>query len=709
MDVSPVVKDEPISAVDEGASNATVSDIVPRSPVNAVHSPIGVAPIIIDGPDFDPDIEDVQRDDDLVSQPSAVDEEHENAALAQINDARTDVIADALNRLGDANEAVAMALTRLASANPGVPPVIPVNPSSGTEIQKMTTHRAMSILKLIIAEHPYSDIELSCLLAMILFVVMKTGYVDVRMIAKLELVESTIRGFGHDPGRFIAKLQSLVREGRGENEGTEGHDEKERSGDGAMSAPSQEHPLGNPGNTQESELLLSEEDKEEQPHADADEEDSDTDDIRGSEDTVSLPYDPLDHKHVDPDPDQHPPEENRDDEPLAFDGSESAGPNSQPSATPVTRSDAAPPIRRSVRSLMVVGDGGEWDKRAIARAQYWTSKLEELKRAGQIGDEEWDGSPITPKQWNERTGSPYLRELFTRDRASVYQSYRRASIKGFVQVRQDPASIDTERSRPTVGAKRRKLKSLTFRKMRPLPSKLNPDMIVIPAIGNMDTAVELRDIINSMDPVKKFRDNKGLVDNSFHRLMSTERQSPGDTQAKPVSRACLAVLLYFMNPRHGDALIPGSSDVVYSLAFNDAVHLIRMQPGTLPVEHTGAFFGPRGAFAGSPVAVDRWNGKDAAARFSDVASVVAQEAREGSDYFRVVYLAVNAFMSIMLTRTRENPEEEQASRNLLVGILGMDFYEQIDSVLDAMEKSFLDNLALFLQRADRRLSETPGV
>lgn len=405
--------------------------------------------------------------------------------------------------------------------------------------------------------------------------------------------------------------------------------------------------------------------------------------------------------------------------------------NAATEAPRVAVADRMAPRPSVVHALLTIGDGGKWDARATERAAFWTRQLREARAAGRIGDDEWDGQDITPKQWNERTGTAYLRELFTRDRNNVYQAHRREMIRGNItEAKFDPfsqkGSVPTE---PVEGAlstksRKRKMRAISLRPMRALPSRIDERTVVIPAAEGMDAGLQLSDILRSMDPQKTFRVGKGLLDNSIHRRImrvhnvpapmprKKKRSVPGNgtmirqelVEAESCARAALEVLLFFANPEHGDAIIQGSSDVVYQLSFDDIFNLFRLQPELIPKLHKDKFVdSPSTANVST---IKRWNSKSVQGKFADSGRRIAKEAQQGDDFFKVIYLAVNALVQLVVNEidpASADHSDVLNSQNLLRAVLGMEENERTQLVA-TISATLDENIDSFLRHAGRRLS-----
>lgn len=402
--------------------------------------------------------------------------------------------------------------------------------------------------------------------------------------------------------------------------------------------------------------------------------------------------------------------------------------NNATEAPRVATADRMAPRPSVVHALLTIGDGGKWDVRAKERAAFWTRQLRDARAAGRIGDDEWDGEDITPKQWNERTGTAYLRELFTRDRNNVYQAHRREMIRGNItDTKFDPFSqkgsmaTETAEGAPSTKSRKRKIRAISLRSMRALPSRIDERTVVIPAAEGMDMGFQLSDILKSMDPQKTFRVGKGLLDNSIHRrimrvhnasILTSPKKKPRNgtmirqeiVEADSCARAALEVLLFFANPEHGDALIQGSSDVVYQLSFDDIFNLFRLQPELIPASY-------KDRFADSPSTADvstvkRWNSKGVQGKFADSGRRIAREAQQGDDFFKVVYLAVNALVQLVVNEidpASADVSDVSNSQNLLHAVLGMEENERTQLVA-TISATLNDNIDSFLRHAGRRLS-----
>lgn len=391
------------------------------------------------------------------------------------------------------------------------------------------------------------------------------------------------------------------------------------------------------------------------------------------------------------------------------------------------------------RQRLRIDDGGEWAQRAERRAAHFTTTLRAMLAKGDIDHSVYDGKPITAAQWNnikDPLNTPYLRGIFERDRRSEYQSMhrkdareRRGEVLGGAEVK-EPA------------AKRAKaVKAMRSRAMKGIPVRIRGRRVDLDApIGNVvrdgpeggsgpKKPLTARDVLGSLDAQRTFRSGKGLVDKPFHSLISNQKNifppNLTDDELEKVSQVtslvCLWTLMYFSNPIHGDEVVPGISEVVFNIAFEDIMNLLRMNPGLIPESHRLFFEDPTFSLM-----TMRWSKKNVKKKYSEVTEPFAKLARDApnSDFFKLCFLVVNAFTQILLADKLRKllggalvdnsstpafelfQTETLTNTNQLMNNLSLSPM-RIESVKQEIPVTISENIANFIVRANTRVSLGP--
>ena len=391
------------------------------------------------------------------------------------------------------------------------------------------------------------------------------------------------------------------------------------------------------------------------------------------------------------------------------------------------------------RQRLRVDDGGEWAQRAQKRAAHFTKVLRDLLAKGDIDASSYDGRPITAAQWNnikDPLNTPYLRGIFERDRRSEYQSMHRKEVREKRGEGLIPSSLPQEAKEPP--AKRAKtIRAMRSRAMKGIPVRIRGRRVDLDApIGDIvhggggdgdSKPLTARDVLGSMDQQRSFRPGKGLVDKPFHSMMVNPKNivppDLTDEELEKVSQqtslVCLWTLMYFSNQSHGDELVPGISEVVFNIAFEDIMNLLRMNPSLIPESHRVFFEDPTFSLM-----TMRWSKKNAKKKYSDVTEPFAKLARDApnSDFFKLCFLVVNSFTQIVLAdklrkllgsklddANTSTPASELFQRetltntNLLMNNLSISPMK-VEQVKQEIPITISENIANFIVHANSRLS-----
>lgn len=189
--------------------------------------------------------------------------------------------------------------------------------------------------------------------------------------------------------------------------------------------------------------------------------------------------------------------------------------------------------------------------------------------------------------------------------------------------------------------------------------------------------------------------------------------------SQQTSLVCLWTLMYFSNQSHGDELVPGISEVVFNIAFEDIMNLLRMNPSLIPESHRVFFEDPTFSLM-----TMRWSKKNAKKKYSDVTEPFAKLARDApnSDFFKLCFLVVNSFTQIVLAdklrkllgsklddANTSTPASELFQRetltntNLLMNNLSISPMK-VEQVKQEIPITISENIANFIVHANSRLS-----
>lgn len=391
----------------------------------------------------------------------------------------------------------------------------------------------------------------------------------------------------------------------------------------------------------------------------------------------------------------------------------------------------APPgeNRRRGYVMLAVDDGSKWAARAAARADYWTRRLTSMKASGAIGDDAWDGTPITAKQWNEKTGSPVLRDLFTRDRLVEYQAHRRELLREA----KDGQRIVSPNDPPPIPFDPKGRRARKRNAAMPLPVYLNTNPRFKRGAVNMDDRMDfgvsmpgmtLREMLDKTSIEKWTKKGRGMLEKNFHLLIVNPKSVPligddsGDAHfmSTTTAKICLRTYLFFANPAYGDPLFPGISETVFQVGFEDIFNLFRAQPQLIPVKFIDLF-------AGSSSTYDfetnkRWTKRGTPRKFSSSVDPWTRKIITYADDFKQMVFILNGFVQFQVADeayaglsvgkpessilTLFNPDDMGGTVAMLVN-LGI----PVDSLLEiiTMIKLTLDeNIDYFMRHAIHRLT-----
>lgn len=401
------------------------------------------------------------------------------------------------------------------------------------------------------------------------------------------------------------------------------------------------------------------------------------------------------------------------------------------------------PSRRRGYVTLAVDDGSKWAQRASARAAYWTRQLAELKRQGHINDEDWDGSEVTAKQWNEKSGSPRLRAMFTRDRLVEYQAHRREMIRG---------ASEGEGARRTGGqdvinVQADQLPSIPFdpkvrrSRKRKVPSGLVAGQPVVSGVtaplfkrgplvldesidfGKSMPAMTLRELLQKTNITKWSAKGHGLLEKAYHTLIVNPRRIPlvgdnGDAHfmSTMVSKVCLRTMLFLANPEHGEPLMQGISSVVFQVGFEDIFNLFRVQPQYIPAKYTDLFMASASTYDLS--SGRRWNKPGTPRKFASFVDQWTRKILTFQDEFKQMILLLNGLIQFQVAdeaysgltvgksdsaiMSLFNPDDMGGTVALLV-YLGVAADNLLD-IISMIKLTFEDNINYFMRHALSRLS-----
>ena len=382
--------------------------------------------------------------------------------------------------------------------------------------------------------------------------------------------------------------------------------------------------------------------------------------------------------------------------------------------------------QRAYNPLRVDNESG-WAQRAQQRAGYWTKRLAVMKEQGIITDDDWDGTPITPDQWNNRRGGSVLRDLFKRDRLVEYQAYRRdiqrqTNERDGTQIREDlmPPPFDRKGRKGRGGKKRKNTTTGTAVKggnYKQGATRLD-DVI---DFGKSHPAASARQVMNQMNMAKLTRKGRGLLQKQFHVFIVSPKSvawvdndsGSGHYLSTVTAKIALMTFLFLANPKYGDALREGIAELVYQLGFEDIFNLFRFQPQFIPKKYADLFTG-KDAVQGGP----RWNKTGRPRRFASFVDQWTKKAAEKNpDQLKITVLILNALIQLQLIdnlhssiemggRVKTAPpaynEDGVNGTVALVSNLGIDL-EDILTLQKDIKASFHENIDYFMSHAAHRL------
>lgn len=438
--------------------------------------------------------------------------------------------------------------------------------------------------------------------------------------------------------------------------------------------------------------------------------------------------------------------------------------SSRGSPSSVRVSDTAVPARREGPQgrrrgyvMLAVDDGSRWAERATARASYWTQRLATMQRQGSLARDAWDGSPITARQWNDKTGSPALRALFTRDRLVEYQAYRREMLRGATRnvpgVREGPPAPPDQTRTPIPfdpkirGSRKRKGGTSSASGGIPVPlpqqtrrgskkavaSEINTNPHFKRGPVNMDDRMDfgssmptmtLRELLDKTNITKWTKKGQGLLEKAYHLLIVNPKGLPlvGDDSGAAhfmstmTAKVCLRTMLFLANPSYGDPLLPGISNVVFQVGFEDIFNLFRAQPQFIPAKFIDLFTGSDSTYNFD--SNKRWNKRDAPRKFASFVDTWTRKVLAFPDEFKQMVLMVNGFIQFQVADEAHsgltvgkpessilslfNPDDMGGTVALLVN-LGI----PVDSLLEIItmiKLTFEENIDYFMRHALHRLT-----
>lgn len=407
------------------------------------------------------------------------------------------------------------------------------------------------------------------------------------------------------------------------------------------------------------------------------------------------------------------------------------------------RQEPQPETRRRGYIVLAVDDGSKWATRATMRAQYWTRRLASMREQGTLTEDDWDGSPITAKQWNEKTGSPTLRAMFTRDRLVEYQAYRRELLRESRNGSQNnsggqvaPERVSNELPVIPFDPKVRRSRKRSGVQHQSLPINTNPRFKRGPVImddrmdfGSSMSGYTLREILDKTNLAKWTRKGRGLLEKNFHTLIVNPKsipvvgEDPGDIHllSTTTAKICLRTLLFFANPSYGDPLVPGISNVVFQIGFEDIFNLFRFQPQFIPSKFIDLFTGSASTYDLSTG--KRWTKTGTPRRFASFVDTWTRKIKTFGDDFKQMILVLNGFIQFQVADETYNafvtgkpessilslfnPDDMGGTVALLVN-LGI----PVDSILEiitTIKLTFEENIDYFMRHALHRLTARQDV
>lgn len=412
--------------------------------------------------------------------------------------------------------------------------------------------------------------------------------------------------------------------------------------------------------------------------------------------------------------------------------------------------NATPQGRRRGYIMLAVDDGSKWAQRATERAAYWTQRLATMQRQGSLAQDAWDGSPITAQQWNEKTGSPALRALFTRDRLVEYQAYRRELVRGVSAPMSvaavsapDPTQAPIPFDPKVRGSRRRrgapdlasvptpKQAKSAFKKTPRSEVSANPqfkrgpvDMDDRMDFGSSMPTMTLRELLDKTNITKWTKKGQGLLEKAYHLLIVNPKGLPlvGDDSGAAhfmstmTAKVCLRTMLFFANPSFGDPLLPGISKVVFQVGFEDIFNLFRAQPQLIPPKFVDLFTGSDSTYNFD--SNKRWNKRDTPRKFASFVDTWTRKVLAFPDEFKQMVLMLNGFIQFQVADEAHsgltvgkpessilslfNPEDMGGTVALLVN-LGIPF-DSLLEIITMIKLTFEENIDYFMRHALHRLT-----
>lgn len=395
--------------------------------------------------------------------------------------------------------------------------------------------------------------------------------------------------------------------------------------------------------------------------------------------------------------------------------------------------------RRRGYIMLAVDDGSKWAIRAAARAEYWTRRLASMRAQGTLTEADWDGSPITAKQWNEKTGSPTLRALFTRDRLVEYQAYRREMLRenrsGQPQNREQVSAAQPGSNEPPNvpfdPKVRRSRKRLVTQPINTNPRFKRGPVIMDDRIdfGSSMPGYTLREVLDKTNLTKWTKKGRGVLEKNFHTLMVNPTSIPvvgedsGDAHllSTTTAKICLRTLLFFANPAYGEPLVPGISNVVFQVGFEDIFNLFRLQPQFIPSKFIDLFTGSASTYDFSTG--KRWTKAGTPRRFASFVDSWTRKIKTFGDDFKQMILVLNGFIQFQVADETYNalvagkpessilslfnPDDMGGTVALLVN-LGIPL-DSILEIITTVKLTFEENIDYFMRHALHRLTARQDV
>jgi len=383
--------------------------------------------------------------------------------------------------------------------------------------------------------------------------------------------------------------------------------------------------------------------------------------------------------------------------------------------------------QRAYNSLRV-DDHSAWATRAKQRADYWTRRLASMKDEGVITDDDWDGTPITADQWNNRRGSQVLRDLFKRDRLVEYQAYRRdvqrqINERDATQIR-DNVSVPPFDHKGKRGGRGQKRGSKFGTQPTPTTAykKAPVKLDEIIDFGASSPKASARQIMAQMTMTKLTKRGRGLLQKQYHVFIVSPRSVAwvnGDSGSAHylstiTARIALMTFLFLANPKYGDALRPGLSELVYQLGFEDIFNLFRFQPQYIPRKYVDLFTGKDTVVTGSTV---RWNKTGQPRRFASFVDQWTKRVAQTPEELKIAILILNGLIQLQLVdnlhssvemggRVKTAPpafnDDGVSGTVSLVSNLGIDVGDILTLQTD-IKATFHENIDYFMSHAAHRL------